>query len=146
MAKATTKPATRTIGHKPEAEPVRRFLNGPVCKALPVQRTVQTGSVDVDAHTLSAVAATNASRLMDVWDHDIYDDVIVEEVVLVAGGLVGGDAGGFMKMIYTGQSQILVPFNGVLWTDASYMSDFSAFLACAKRPEWGRLRSSATVP
>ncbi|WP_417582903.1 HK97 family phage prohead protease [Pelagibacterium sp.] len=84
MAKA--KPRTvRSNRHPSGDDTVRRFVEGPVRTTLPVQRTVQAGSVDVDARTLTAVVATGAGRIMEVWDDDLDAYIVVEEVLDIAG-------------------------------------------------------------
>lgn len=85
MAKATAKRSVRSIRHPAGDDTVRRFVDGPVRSTQPTQRNVRADSVDVDARTLTAIVATNASRIMDVYDDDLEAWITVEEVVLVDG-------------------------------------------------------------
>ena len=85
MAKATTKRSVRSARHPAGADTVRRFQDGPVRETHPTQRNVRADSVDVDARTLTAIVATNASRVMEVWDDDLDAWITVEEIVLVDG-------------------------------------------------------------
>jgi phage head maturation protease len=85
MVKATGKRSVRSIRHPAGGDTVRRFADGPARSLRPVQRNVDPGSVDVEARTLTAIVATNASRVMEVWDDDLDAYITVEEIVLVEG-------------------------------------------------------------
>lgn len=85
MAKATAKRSVRSARHPAGGDSVRRFNDGPVRSTQPAQRNVRAESVDVEARTLTAVAATNASRILEVWDDDLEAWITVEEIVLVDG-------------------------------------------------------------
>lgn len=84
VKKTDNKRSVRSNRHPAGGDTVRRFAEGPVRETSPVQQTVQVGSVDVKARTLTAVVATNAPRLMEIWDDDICRDVIVK-IRLVKG-------------------------------------------------------------
>ncbi|SHJ95136.1 hypothetical protein SAMN02745911_3795 [Aureimonas altamirensis DSM 21988] len=50
-----------------------------------MQRNVRAGTVDVEARTLTAIVATNATRIMDIRDGDLDAWITVEELVLIEG-------------------------------------------------------------
>lgn len=85
MVKPTSKRSVRSARHPAGGDTVRRFVDGPARQTQPVQRTVRAGTVDVEARTLTAVVATDTSRIMDIYDDDLDAWITVEEIVLVDG-------------------------------------------------------------
>jgi phage head maturation protease len=85
MAKATLKERIQKSIRSKSGSAFRRFVDGPVRTTDAVRRTVRQDSVDVDARTLTAVAATGNSRILDVYDDDLKTWLQVEEVIDIAG-------------------------------------------------------------